>query len=341
MQMVELFQYTLVGSIAMVILWAAYRCSIATKKQPGTNRSILLGIYLISLVIGPVLSLKAVSTVSVMATGRIIYPAFTLTRWMETLSYIWLCGAIFIVFFTVIELARVYQVVKGAKRVSVDGKDIYVTGESGISPFSIGRVIVISQSDYQQSSAPIITHETGHIRYAHSWDMLIAQVAAIVFWYNPAVWLLRADLKSVHEFQADSYAISNGCEQKAYQLFLISRVAGSKFPRLGNNLNSSKLHQRIAMMNRPSKLRMRDRIGNIVPVVALLAALFVLNIPAVKATILPFKGTGTPEHKRLDMDIYMDGKEIPGNQLNEISPSQIKSITVHKNPDRIDISTKD
>ena len=72
MQMVELFQYTLVGSIAMVILWAAYRCSIATKKQPGTNRSILLGIYLISLVIGPVLSLKAVSTVSVMATGRII-----------------------------------------------------------------------------------------------------------------------------------------------------------------------------------------------------------------------------------------------------------------------------
>lgn len=54
-----------------------------------------------------------------------------------------------------------------------------------------------------------------------------------------------------------------------------------------------------------------------------------------------YRCTGTTEHKRLDMDIYMDGKEIPGNQLNEISPSQIKSITVHKNPDRIDISTKD
>ena len=96
--------------------------------------------------------------------------------------------------------------------------------------------------------------------------VLIAQ------WWNPAAWLLRRELKQVHEYEADEAVLERGVDARQYQLLLIRKSVGDQLFSMANNLNYQSLKKRIRMMTRKRSSRWQLlRALAIVPVAAALA----------------------------------------------------------------------
>lgn len=129
-----------------------------------------------------------------------------------------------------------------------------------------------------------MTHELRHVTGHHWADLLIAQIVCIINWFNPAAWLMRDELMLVHEYEADLSVIEGGFDPQQYQMLLIKKAVGARFPSLANSLNHSKLKKRITMMyNQKSSASRRLRGLALVP--ALAAAIAVTNIDAVAAVL--------------------------------------------------------
>ncbi len=123
-----------------------------------------------------------------------------------------------------------------------------VVHERDIAPFSWMRCIVLSRKDLAESGREILIHELAHIRNRHSWDLLLADLCIFVQWFNPAAWLLKRELQTIHEYEADDTVLREGVDAKNYQMLLIKKAVGTRLYSMANSLNHSSLKKRITMM---------------------------------------------------------------------------------------------
>jgi murein DD-endopeptidase MepM/ murein hydrolase activator NlpD len=135
---------------------------------------------------------------------------------------------------------------KGEKR--FHEKYTLVLTRKKIVPFSFGKFIALSQTDYLQNPAEIICHEKIHVRKKHSLDMIFIELLILLFWFNPVIWLLKRELRDIHEYEADNGVIQSGIDATKYQLLLIKKVAGARSYAIANSFNHSKIKNRITMM---------------------------------------------------------------------------------------------
>lgn len=262
-------------------------------------------------------------------------------RAVRIIAGVWLAGAGIVALMTMVDGLRIVRILHQCRRID-EGDYVLHLSERSISPFSFGRHIVMSGADYNDNAKIIVAHERGHIRYLHSVDMIVAQIVAVFCWYNPAVWLLRADLRAVHEYQADSFAVADGIDVRAYQRFLLEKAVGSKFPWIASRFNHSKIARRIAMMNRRSKGSPWRTVRYVMPIIGIVACAVLLDDPYVRAPIMAYAAVTRQEVRSNglppEVEIYVDGQELTHEQFEEIPLNEIKSITVNKKDNRIDIS---
>ncbi|MDR2275444.1 MAG: hypothetical protein LBF27_31345 [Sphingobacterium sp.] len=104
---------------------------------------------------------------------------------------------------------------------ATDRQSIYSI--SGLqTPFSFFKRIYVPHEAYRQGQldAAIIAHEQAHVDQKHSIDVLLMQVASIVFWFNPLVYLIRHAIRQNHEYLADDAVIRHH-ERSSYQHLII------------------------------------------------------------------------------------------------------------------------
>lgn len=90
-----------------------------------------------------------------------------------------------------------------------------------IAPFSWMNRVVMKESDFLKHGEMILAHECAHIKNHHSWDLLLADSLILFQWFNPAVWMLRKELKDIHEYEADESVLNQHVDIKQYQLLLM------------------------------------------------------------------------------------------------------------------------
>lgn len=157
-------------------------------------------------------------------------------------------GVVFFVARYIVTIVHLLRLMSSGRRVTDDeGRQIIVLPRS-IAPFSWFGRIVLSEEDYAAHSREILLHESAHIRKRHSLDLLVADLCTWLQWFNPAAWLLKRELQTVHEYEADAEVIDQGIDARQYQLLLIKRSVGSKFYCVTNHFNHNKLNKRITMM---------------------------------------------------------------------------------------------
>ena len=117
-----------------------------------------------------------------------------------------------------------------------------------VAPFSWMRTIVLSRIDYEERNPSILAHERGHILLHHSWDIVFVEVLTALQWFNPVVWLLRRDLRTIHEYEADASVLSSGSDVSQYIQLLMRKATGTKACILANGINNSTIKKRINMM---------------------------------------------------------------------------------------------
>ncbi len=342
----SLCTYTFAASAFMAILWVIYRSILAKVNNFKANRMVLGSIYVAGWLL-PVLisSLFPTQTSTTVADDSIIIETAheAAIHLPSILSIMWLAGVIIVAGTSAREILLIWRLAGRSRAVEYKGRNIYLTTDKGVSPFSIGKFMVISEDDYKTAGIDmIIAHETGHMRLLHSLDVLLAQATCVFCWYNPAVWFLRTDLKAVHEYQADRYVLSHGYAPKAYQTFLVMKSAPAHFPMISNNFNHSQLRSRISMMNKPQWHRTADKVRYLAPIAGIAVCCYLFNHSPLKASIQPWWHHEEEATQQLkDTDIFIDGQEVPYEQLKEVATNKIKSITVSRNPNRIDLETKD
>lgn len=284
--------YSLSSGIFLLAGYLAYKWLLSTENQPGLNRILLLTIYFAAIVLPllPAIDLVAHHGVGQMAgiapeqlQGHII-EADSTTRWKSAILWIYMAGVAAILLFIIGAFIRLLGIIRGGRHIKSGSYTLILLADSPLAPFSWLRYIVMPLKDYNESGPAIITHEQAHLRLGHWADLLMADAICALMWYNPASWLMRRELRNIHEYQADRAVLRAGADARQYQILLIKKAAGQRFPSLANSLNHSKLKKRITMMcnSKTSKLR-RLRALAVVP--ALGAALSVVNIPAVASTV--------------------------------------------------------
>jgi hypothetical protein len=147
----------------------------------------------------------------------------------------------------IISIVKMISLLRNGKKMNLEKETIVIVAEK-IVPFSFGKWIALSESDYQQNGSAILMHEKVHIRKNHSLDLLFAEVFIILQWFNPAIWLLKREMKNIHEYEADQNVIQSGIDATQYQLLLIQKAVGGKSYALANSFNHSKIKNRITMM---------------------------------------------------------------------------------------------
>lgn len=133
---------------------------------------------------------------------------------------------------------------------------VVCTGDDNMSPFNWMRYVVVSRKDIGRKA--VLDHEKAHASFRHSVDVLLMDIYAIVQWFNPVIWQMRADLRTLHEYEADTAVLKGGTDVREYQYMLIKTVAERCGYDITSGLGGSELRNRIRMMScrrsRPVKL---------------------------------------------------------------------------------------
>ena len=170
--------------------------------------------------------------------------------WHVALAVLFFAGVAFVLVRALVSVFSILRIIRRGELVrEEDGCRIVVT-ERDIDPFSWMSYIVLSRKDWEGPHAPIITHEKAHIDYRHSVDLLLVDFMSALQWFNPAIWMLRADLQELHEYEADDAVLRSGANLKEYQYLLIRKAVSKSGYSVANSFNHSILKNRITMMSK-------------------------------------------------------------------------------------------
>lgn len=362
------FSFSLAVSLTLLIAWGAYRFFCSQADRVAVNRLTIIAIYLTSLLLPLTLllpsgsaSAASASTSSIILTDVAVVAENNKFDIWGLLLTIWSAGTLVALILSAASVIRILAIIAGSEKREIDGRIVYVTGNTRIAPFSFGNIIVINHIDIEDQAEIILSHEKGHVRFHHTHDMLLAQALVILCWYNPAAWLLRKELKSIHEYQADRYVLDMGNDMHDYQLFLIMKAARSSFPAIGNNLNKNRLKKRIVMMQKSVSGSSSLRFSYAAPMAAMVLAALLLATPKVRAALNasasarflepePETVIKNPKPKPgtkfvspipgLKITGMSTRKKISKDSLKKMDPAEIRSITVNRDNRTVDVTTK-
>jgi TonB-dependent SusC/RagA subfamily outer membrane receptor len=258
--------------------------------------------------------------------------------WDKAAALVFLTGAGATLLWTFGSVFGVIRMIcRGRRERLVDGTVLVRIGRS-VTPFSWYRYIVLSEKDLAENGDAIVLHEKAHLRLHHSVDLLLTDLAGCLQWFNPAMWLLRRELRAIHEYEADEAVLDSGVDAKHYQLLLIRKAAGGRWYSVANSFNHSKLKNRITMMLRKRSSRWAvARVLFVLPLAGLALGAFArtayvfpddkgkkenVTILIRNAKIDPSDGkSGNPL-------ILVDGREV--KSIDSLSADRIASVSVLK-----------
>ncbi len=253
------------SAICLAALFILYKATMSYETLHRLNRVVLLGMVALAAVL-PLCEIKIIEEVELLPLADVEGDvamvsvvedtAFDYVTWFKSLAVALFClGVAFMVVRLVVSQLSVWRMTRSGARQELGEGVVLTVVEKLATPFSWFRNVVVAKGDAEQNLDLILEHELAHVRLRHSWDVLAVDIALCVWWFNPALWLLRRELQSLHEYQADDAVLRKGVDAKTYQLLLIKRAVGSRLHSVANCLNHSNLKNRITMMCKKTSSR--------------------------------------------------------------------------------------
>ena len=195
---------------------------------------------------------------------------------------IYLLGMLVYLAIVIRSFAEVWKMIASHPKQWKDGCWLVIIPKK-IPSFSWSNYIVISEEDYRKHPQ-VLVHERMHYLCRHSYDILFFTIVHALHWFNPLVWLIRTELKLLHEFEADQGVINQGIDATQYQILLVKKAVGQKLYTIANGFNHTKLQKRITMMIK-EKTNSWERLKWLVTVPVVMGAMLVFAQPEVKGTL--------------------------------------------------------
>ena len=271
--MTEFLIYDLKVAVLIAAFYFCYRLLMERETMHRLNRIVLLSSILLSLVL-PLCVITLHETIEVEPIQVVDHPELVNTELgpisaensvtpsietnkMNFVKYLFQPSIIFAIFIIglvcrLLYIANSYRhlrrMIKDSEQHSLEDGVTLAVVDLPVAPFSWMHTIVLCRNDYEERNPSILAHERGHILQHHSWDIVFVEVLTALQWFNPVVWLLRRDLRTIHEYEADASVLSSGSDVSHYIQLLMRKAMGTKACILANGINNSTIKKRINMM---------------------------------------------------------------------------------------------
>jgi len=168
---------------------------------------------------------------------------------VKILSIIYILGTIVFAARFLFRLLQILFLTRRHSGTKINGfQTVYVKGDH--TPFTFFNILFLPDNpEYRDPGNVILEHEKVHLNQLHTLDNLVVELAIIVQWFNPAVWLCKSLMNSVHEYAADKVILEKGYNKFEYQKLMVETSTGMKVAGLSSHFNATLLKKRITMMS--------------------------------------------------------------------------------------------
>ena len=307
--MIGFLVYDLKVAALIVVFYMFYRLLLSRETFHRVNRVVLLLTAVASFVLPlcvitmhQTVTIQAVPEVSIGDVQMAVAEEPATSLWQILLPILYIIGMLATLGHTLLSIWKVMLLIRQSEQhPQSDGTTICVTGNADVTPFSWMRYIVMNRGDYEANDAAILAHERGHIRLRHSYDVVLVDLLTALQWFKPAMWMLRQDLRAIHEYEADGAVLSLGINARQYQYLLISKATSIGGYSIANGISHSTLKNRIHMMtNKKTRSSHLLKLLALVPIIGTALALnartvtdYVYDEPQKKQIIKKGKKAGT------------------------------------------------
>ena len=340
-------EYILKASAVIAIFYVVYKLFLQRETFFQSNRGYLL-VGLITALIIPLIVIpiyveytpKPVDKLwSYTLSSEVVEPQNNASfDWLSLIGNIYITGALFFFIKLLVELTSLRFLFSSHHYFKKDPY-VFIETTKDIPPFSFFNWIVYNPEKYTQNELEhILNHEKAHARDLHSIDIMGAQLACIVLWFNPFVWLYKKEIQQNLEFIADKKAQEFSACEKSYQLILLkSSIPQHKF-LITNNFYNSQIKKRIIMLHKSKSKKINIwKYGLILP----LLAIFLMSFSTKKVFIekeQPESMANIPQNEASEaLDSFYTTVD-PKTSSDALAQTSIKGKA--KNNTRINSATK-
>ena len=379
--MLEFLKYDLKVAVLIAIFYLFYRLLLSRDTFHRLNRMVLLVTAAASFVL-PLCVFTFHHTVVMAPLETRVFVDQPLVAIVESPSQPWWQIGVVIVFFlgmfmvmgrVVWSVVQVFRLIMHSERHPQDDGIVIAVTDKQLTPFSWMRYIVLNVSDFEHQDPAIMAHERAHIRKRHSLDVILVDILTALQWFNPAIWMLRQDLRAIHEYEADAAVLSQGINMRQYLYLLIQKAVARGGYSIANGITHSTLKNRINMMlnNKKSKGKSWLKLLALLPILGTVLALnaetvtdYVYQEPQKKmvkkgrkagkvkvsgntievkadtATPAPISMRGVAVEMKGDLEnplVIVDGKRSSMEALQTLDPQTIDHIDVLKDKASIEL----
>ncbi|MBO7130157.1 MAG: hypothetical protein J6W05_10355 [Prevotella sp.] len=244
--MTEFLIYDLKVAVLIAAFYFCYRLLMERETMHRLNRIVLLSSILLSLVL-PLCVITLHKTIEVEQIPVIDTAELVITElgesegqvhdWVKDHNHatspldsssiifaIFIIGLVCRLLYIANSYRHLRRMIKDSEQYSLEDGVTLAVVDLPVAPFSWMHTIVLSRIDYEERNPSILAHERGHILLHHSWDIVFVEVLTALQWFNPVVWLLRRDLRTIHEYEADASVLSSGSDVSQYIQLLMRKA---------------------------------------------------------------------------------------------------------------------
>jgi len=266
-----MYSYLLETTVYWAALYLLYRFFLRKETFFKVNRFYLLGTFFLGALV-PLFEVATyipaenpfevlLPTIQILSdpTAQIVETETTNPiPWSTILIGIYLLGVLLSYSRFLLGLSKIKGLISRGEKANLSGFSVIKTKEIK-TPFSfLGNLFWSNHLDHldQAEKQQILLHESAHINQMHSIDVMIFEVATILFWWNPMVYAYKHSIREVHEFLADDYVIRQSNKQQYGHLLIgqsktfANLMAGKNSLALANHFFHSQLKKRIMMMTK-------------------------------------------------------------------------------------------
>jgi N-acetylmuramoyl-L-alanine amidase len=254
--------------LTSALLFGYYRLFLKDRMFHQYNRYYLLGATLGSLIL-PLIHLPVPDALPFIGKAPVLGPALYAIvpgDWKEPAtaaatgagaSHRWNAGLLTTGYAAVIllllggyirQLGHIRRLPRKYPRERLGRIDFFMTREPG-TPFSfLNRLFWNEEIDIDSARGrKIFLHEWYHIRQRHTLDVLWLKAVLVLFWINPFFYLVYREIRTIHEFLADRYAVADGDRYEYAELLVWHGVYDRQLSILHPFFQSS-IKRRITML---------------------------------------------------------------------------------------------
>jgi TonB family protein len=268
------------AAVYLAAFYAVYTLLLSKDTMYGRNRLFIL-LSVVSSLILPLVTIQISRSINLSVFSRVLSDIFIDGNQVQAVSStdtgmngiqlvyrIYLTGVVIFGLKLIIDFAELFLLILRNK-----GRQSHIIRFQGLKTagFSAFGHVFVNTRLSDEEVDEIIRHEQNHLDYYHSIDIIFIEIAKVIQWFNPFIYLFGRSLRAIHEYQADAGCIKTGIPVGNYQRLLLNQVFKSKIFTVTNSFsNPTLIKKRMIMMTKKRSNALANlKLLMVLPVIAI------------------------------------------------------------------------